>query len=382
MRFIHIADLHLGRSVNSVSLIGDQAYILDSIVSEASARGADAVLISGDIFDRHVPSEEAVGLLDRFLTALTGRGIRVFMISGNHDSDERLAYGRGFFMRSGVHIAAKYDGFIERAELSDEFGSVSFYMLPFVKAGRVRHFHEDFDSRDYGEAVRYVINAANIDPSERNVILAHQFVAGYGGDVELSGSELSAMSAGSIERVGCDVFDIFDYAALGHIHRPQQVGRPAVRYAGSPLCYSVDEAGQEKSAVLVELGAKGDVNIELIPLVPKRQMLHIRGELSELLASAGPGSEDLIYATLTDSDMPPYAADRLRSVYPNLLKVDRTGRAAAEGVSAGPKSRETRSFAELAAAFKTKVTGEEFDPYELQLLMAAAGEAGLINETD
>ena len=220
MKLLHLSDLHLGKSLNEFSLIEDQRYILNSILKLITEKEIDAVLIAGDIFDKSVPSEEAVRLFDTFLTELAGLNRSVFIVSGNHDSDERLNYGSRLFMAKNIYINGKYDGKIPCYTLEDSFGPVNFFLMPYVKASRVSHFYPEEEIRTYDQAFRVAINKCNLNKEERNVILTHQFVTGAS-DPELSGSEVSILNIGNIDKIGADAFDDFDYVAMGHIHSAQ-----------------------------------------------------------------------------------------------------------------------------------------------------------------
>lgn len=380
MKFIHLGDLHLGKTVNEFNMIPDQEYILQEILDITRTQRADAVLISGDVYDRAVPGEEAVRVLDDFLSALSSDGTRVLIISGNHDSDERLSFGSRLFENSGVYIMGKYEGNLGHVVLDDAYGPVHFWLLPFVKASLVRHFYPDEDTSTYDAAVRTAIRCgAPVDPNERNVILAHQFVTGYGTLPDIAGSEtVRAESVGTVEQVGYDAFDAFDYVALGHIHSPQQVGRVTCRYSGSPLKYSLSEIGRDKSVPVVTLGKKGDVKVELIPLHPIRDMRHIKGKIDDLLKRetvVDPG--DYIYVTLTDEDIVWEAMSRVQQVYPNAMKLDYCNSHTAavqdfdfSDVTGG------RTFEEIIRDFYSLQRGGEPTKEEWEILRRVAEEAG------
>lgn len=381
MKFIHLGDLHLGKSVNDFSMIPDQKYILEEILDIARGREADAVLISGDVYDRAVPGEEAVGLLDDFLSALSSDGIRVLMISGNHDSDERIAFGSRLFKDSGVYIAGKYDGTLQRVEMEDAYGTVNFWLLPFVKASLVRHYYPEEDTSTYDAAVRTAIRCgADVDPEGRNVILAHQFVTGRGAGPVFAGSELvRPETVGTVEQVGYDAFDAFDYVALGHIHSPQRIGRETCRYSGSPLKYSLHEIGNDKSVPLVTMGEKGDVNIELIPLHPIRDMRHIKGKIDDLLSKENVvDPDDYMYVTLTDEDTVWEAMARVQQVYPNAMRLDYCNSHTAavqdfdfSDVTGG------RTFEDIIRDFYALQRGGEPTEEEWKILRKTAEEAGI-----
>ena len=377
MRFMHLADLHLGKVVNEFSMEEDQAYILEEILG--MARDVDAVLIAGDVYDKCVPPEWAVRLLDGFLTRLAGMGKTVLMVSGNHDSDDRLQFGSGLFAARGVHIAGRYEGELKRVTLTDEAGPVDVYLLPFVKASAVRDCHPDAQITDYSTAVRAVISHAAIDPARRSVMVAHQFVTGEQPPA-LSGSEtIREETVGTLERVSCGEFDLFDYVALGHIHGPQAVGRETCRYAGSPLKYSRSEVWNAKSVPIITFGAaKGDVTVEQRPLVPLRDMRVIHGELEKLLTTGKEeGSEDYFFAELTDENRAPNAMDRLRARYPNMMGleyVQRHRQSAAQRQTAG---RPKKTFEDIITGFFREVVKHELTDEEKAVLTEAAKEGGV-----
>ena len=381
MKFIHLGDIHLGKSLNDFDMSKDQQFILAQILDIADEKGVDAVLIAGDVYDKSVPSETATKLLDWFLNELINREKKVFMISGNHDSDERLNYGSRVFRSRGVYISAKYDGEIHKETLTDGFGEVDIWMLPFVKASQVRHFLPKEKTDTYDEAVRAALSRADVDPEKRNIILSHQFVAGKSTDPELAGSEgLGTKSVGTVEKIGYDCFDAFDYAALGHIHSPQSVGRKEVRYSGSPLKYSLSEVENEKSVPVVTMGKKGDVSIELVKLHPMRDMRHLKGPIEKLTDKENVvDAEDFIYVTLTDEDIINDAMEILQRVYPNTVKLDyensRTGSGKEKKIEV--KQTQNRSLDEMFGDFYKKMYGCEIGQEELDLLMETAKEEGL-----
>ena len=320
MKFMHLADLHIGKRVNEFSLMEDQKYILKQILQIADRNRPDAVLIAGDLYDRSVPPGDAVELLDEFLTQLSSRGMRVLAVSGNHDSPERLDFGTRIMQRNGVTIAGSFRGVPQKTTLSDEYGPVNVWLLPFLKPATAAPFFPPEKTETHEKAVRAAVAAAGIDKSERNVLVAHQFVTAFGAQPETCDSE--TISIGGADQVDASVFEAFDYVALGHLHGPQRIGRPEVRYAGSPLKYSFSEARQKKSVTFVELKEKGRVEISSEPLVPLREMREIRGPVAELEKpeNAAPGARnDFVRATLTDGHVVAEAAERLRAVYPNLM---------------------------------------------------------------
>lgn len=383
MVFLHLGDLHIGRSIGEFDLTADQAYILDQLVEIARRRKAGAVLIAGDVYDRAVPSEAAVRLFDRFLRRLCECGIRAYIISGNHDSEERLGFASSLLRASGVYIAARYEGALAREVLTDEFGEIDLYLLPFVKASQVRHCHPEVEINNYDDAVRTAIAQAGVDPARRSVIVAHQFVAGRSRAPRLSGSESSATrSVGLVERVGADCFDAFDYAALGHIHSAQAVGREQVRYAGSPLKYSLSEANDDKFATVVTLGAKGDVRVELEPLHPLRDLRRLRGRMKQLLAPENvTGRDDFVFVTLTDEDAVDDAMSIFQQYYPNTVQIeyDNERTRALQAADAAPTG-EPRDFDGIVSDFYRLIYGGEISEDERALMRALARRAGVIDE--
>ncbi len=333
MKLFHLSDLHLGKRVNGFSMVEDQAHIMAQILDIIRKEKPQGVLIAGDVYDRSVPSTEAVGLLDDFLVALSQENIPVFIISGNHDSAERLAFGGRLMEAHQMYISPVYHGVLKPTTLEDEHGFVDLYLLPFAKPVQVRHLFEEATIESYTDAVACSLSQITLDKSRRNVLLAHQFVTGA------TRCESEELSVGGTDNVDASVFDDFDYVALGHLHGPQSVGRETVRYIGSPLKYSFSEAKHTKSITVVELGEKGDATISTIPLTPLRDMVELRGTYMELTAKSfydGLDCQDYIRITLTDEDDVPDAVGRLRTIYPNLMRLDydnrrtRAGRAMPE----------------------------------------------------
>ena len=326
MRFLHLGDLHLGKSLGDFDLIGDQKYILDQMLAVIRERTVDAVLIAGDVYDKAIPSEAATNLLDYFLCRLAETGVKTFLISGNHDSDDRLNYGSRLFQDNQIFISSVFRGELEKYTVEDEQGEVDVYLLPFVKASQVRHYFPDAKIDSYDDAVRVIIEHAHLDRQKRNVIVAHQFVAGRSEDPVLAGSEsIGTQSVGLVEKISYDCFDPFDYVALGHIHRPQKMGRETLRYSGTPLKYSFSEVDHKKSVTIVELLEKGNVQINTVPLVPMRDMRKVRGTYMEVTAKERYTAEnkmDYLQITLTDEEDVPGALQKLRTIYPNLMRLE------------------------------------------------------------
>ena len=322
MKLLHIADLHIGKHVNGFSMIEDQKYILEQILEMVEMEKPDGVLIAGDIYDKSQPSAEAVELLDNFLTRLTTFGQPVFMISGNHDSPERLCFGSRIMQKNGLYISGLFDNALQKVTLEDEQGFVNIYLLPFLKPAMVKHFFEQ-PIESYDEALRVVVSSTEINTEERNILLAHQFVVKGAQQPELSDSE--SLSVGGLDNVDVSAFDAFDYVALGHLHRPQRIGRDTVRYSGSPLKYSFSEALYQKSATLLEFGAKGELLIHQLPFVPLHDLREIKGPIAQLLRigrKETEGAKDYIHATLTDEEEIYDAIGQLRQVYCNMMALD------------------------------------------------------------
>lgn len=332
MILFHLSDLHLGKKVNKKSLLEEQEHILDAIIRAAEDRKPDGVLIAGDVYDLTVPSAEAVALFDDFLVKLQSLGTKVFVISGNHDSAERIAFASRIMNRSGVYMSPVYAGETTPIVLSDGFGEVAIYMLPFVKPATVRYWAGDDSIKTYDDAVRYAVGKMDVDPSRRNIILAHQFIT----NAERSDSE--EVSVGGVENVDATVFDAFDYVALGHLHRSQSCTRKTVRYSGSPLKYSFSEVKDKKGIVVVELGKKGDVKMDTIPLEPLHDWHDLRGTYDELTAKSfwdgTPYREDFIRVTLTDEEDIPDALGKLRTVYHNLMEFQYDNKRTRSGMTA------------------------------------------------
>ncbi len=349
MKFLHLADLHLGKRVNGFSMLEDQAHILRQILAILDDEQPDGVLIAGDVYDKSVPSVEAVGLLDGFLTELRARGVPVLLISGNHDSPERLAFGGRVMDSCGIHISPVYDGALAPVTLHDEFGPVHVWLLPFVKPAHVRRWFPDADIESYTDSVAEAIAHMDIDTAARNVLVTHQFVTGGA----RSGSE--ELSVGGTDNVDSGVFAPFDYVALGHLHGAQHIGRETIRYAGSPLKYSFSEARQHKSVTVVTLGEKGDVQVRTVALTPLRELREIRGSYDELTARSfyehTTYRSDYLHLILTDEQDVFDAMSRLRTIYPYLMTLDYDNvRTRAAGGMSVPAETERRTPLELFEA--------------------------------
>lgn len=318
MKFIHLSDLHLGKRVNEFSMIEDQEYILTKIINIIDDEKPDGVLVAGDVYDRSVPSEDAMKLWDDFLIRLAKRNIPVYAISGNHDSAVRFSNHSSLIANAGIFLAPVFDGKVKSITLEDEDGRLNVYMLPFIKPVLVKQYYSDVDINDYTDATRVIMENMNVDTDERNILIAHQFVTGA------SRCESEEVVVGGLDNVNGEVFDVFDYVALGHIHGKQRVGRDEVRYCGTPLKYSFSEKDHKKSVTIVELGEKGKVNIRETELVPLHDLREIKGTYAELTSKKfyeETATDDYIHAILTDEEDVLDAMSKLRTIYPNIMKL-------------------------------------------------------------
>ena len=355
MKLFHLSDLHIGKRVNEFSMIEDQKYILTQILYEADQEKPDGILISGDVYDRTIPTAEAVQVFDAFLTRLSEQKIPAFIISGNHDSAERLAFGSSLMGKSGIYFSKVYDGTVEKIPMQDAYGTVCIYLLPFLRPSTIRHALPERaeEVQSAADAVRIALEQTKIDEKERNVLLAHQFVTGA------KRCDAEELQVGDVDQIPAELFALFEYVALGHIHSPQKVGRETVRYCGAPLKYSFSEAGQEKSITVVELKEKGSVDLRTIPLKPLHDLRKIRGTYLEVTAKSfyeNRDCEDYLQVTLTDEEDVPDGMAKLRTIYPNLMRLEYD-------------NKRTRSNAEVRAAERVEEKSElelfqEF--YELQ----------------
>ena len=355
MKLFHLSDLHIGKRVNEFSMIEDQKYILTQILYAADQEKPDGILISGDVYDRTIPTAEAVQVFDAFLTRLSEQKIPAFIISGNHDSAERLAFGSSLMGKSGIYFSKVYDGTVEKIPMQDAYGTVWIYLLPFLRPSTIRHALPERaeEVQSTADAVRIALEQTKIDEKERNVLLAHQFVTGA------KRCDAEELQVGDVDQIPAELFASFEYVALGHIHSPQKVGRETVRYCGAPLKYSFSEAGQEKSITVVELKEKGSVGLRTIPLKPLHDLRKIRGTYLEVTAKSfyeNRDCEDYLQVTLTDEEDVPDGMAKLRTIYPNLMRLEYD-------------NKRTRSNAEVRAAERVEEKSElelfqEF--YELQ----------------
>ena len=318
MKFVHLSDLHLGKRVNEMSMLADQVYILQRILQIVEDEKPHGVLICGDVYDKSVPSAEAVTLFDDFLCRLARKNVLTLIISGNHDSPERLAFGNRLMEHAGIHISPVYDGKVTPVTLTDDHGSVDFWLLPFLKPAHVKRYYPDETIESYTDACRVAVEKMGMDERRRNVLLTHQFVTG----AEICDSE--ERSVGGSDNVDVSVFSAFDYVALGHIHGPQNIGSNRVRYSGTPLKYSFSEESHKKSVTVVELGTKGELTLRLVPLTPLHDLRTVRGSFSQVTDREfyeGTATDDYLQVILTDEEDVPEALGKLRVVYPNIMKL-------------------------------------------------------------
>ncbi len=337
MKFLHLADLHLGKRVHDFSMLADQKYILDKIMKVMEEERVEGVLIAGDIYDRTVPSTEAVQLFDHFLTEIAGKGIPVFLIGGNHDCVERLSFGAKILADSRVYVAGVYQGKTEPISCEDEYGVIDIYLLPFIKPAYVRHaFPEQAEEiTSYQEALAVVMKQITLNKEHRNILVAHQFVTGA------ARCDSEEISVGGLDNVDASLFTDFDYVALGHIHGPQWVLKETIRYAGTLLKYSFSEVSHQKSAAIIELREKGDIRITAVPLTPLRDMRKIRGSYEELTSRSlyeKTNTEDYVSITLTDEEDIFDALGKLRVIYPNLMKLDYDNARMRNSIETGEKA--------------------------------------------
>ncbi len=359
MKFLHLSDLHLGKRVNEFPMLADQKAILAQILKIADDERPNAVLIAGDVYDKSVPPVEAVELFDDFLVKLAARKLPVYVIGGNHDSPERLAFCNRLIDASGIHISPAYGGDVRPLSLADGYGKVNIYMLPFVKPANVRRYFPEEQIESYTDAVRVAISKMQVNAAERNLLVTHQFVTGA------ARCDSEEISVGGADNVDLSVFDAFDYVALGHIHGAQNIS-PRVRYCGTPLKYSFSEAKQQKSVTVAELKEKGTLEIRTVPLTPERDMHEIRGTYEEIASKNFYENttyrSDYMHVTLTDETDVPDAMAKLRVIYRNLmtLSYDNTRTRARTELGAAAET-EKKTPLDLFAEFYEKQNGAPMD---------------------
>lgn len=360
MKFLHISDLHIGKRFKEFSLIADQKHALWQILDIIDTHKPDAVLIAGDVYDKSLPSGEAVELFDNFLFELSERAVLVYIISGNHDSPERLAFASRLICKSGTHFSAVFGGKLEKHQLNDEFGVINIHLLPFIKPAHVRRFHPDCEINSYTDAVKTVIENSEICESERNIIVTHQFVTGA------LRSDSEEISVGGSDNVDATVFEKFDYSALGHIHGAQNISSEKIHYCGTPLKYSFSEINHQKTVTMLEIGEKDSLKVEKIPIIPLHDLREIRGEFSDVLDNNSV-SEDYIHVVLTDEDEAFDAISQLRKIFPNLMQISYDNkRTRSYEQIIGTENVENFSPIELFAEFFEKQNGQGMSEEQLE----------------
>lgn len=371
MKFVHTGDLHIGKIVNGFSMIEDQKHILGQIYEICCREKTDALILAGDIYDRAIPPTDAVVVLDDFLTDMARAGIPVLMISGNHDSPERIGFADAILEDKGIHIAGVYRESVKKVELWDDDGTVTFVLLPFVKPAAV-------GAKNNGEAVQKILSGEMEDEMGRKVLVSHYFVTDNGKEPEQSEGE-TTIHVGGLDNVEAALLSGFDYVALGHIHKPQKIGQKEIYYAGAPLAYSFSEAGQEKSVNLVELGKSGLSSVRRIPLMPLHGMRRIRGKMEALMQPEiveGANAEDYIRAELTDERELIDPIGTLRSVYPNIMQIALLKNDKKENIDyTGKLEEREKSIPELFNDFYAMIRGEELDEERMKVVEEAAKEA-------
>lgn len=376
MKILHLADLHLGKRVNEMSMIEDQKYILDQIITLIKEESVGIVLLCGDIYDKSIPTIEAIHLLDEFLDQLSKMAIKVLMISGNHDSIDRLSFGKSLFTRSNLYIASQFENEIEKITVKENGITVNFYMLPFVKSAYISHIFQ-LQTDSYEECFRYLIEHTKIDEEETNILLSHKFVTANKKNPELSDSETSSL--GGIDNIDFHIFDPFDYVALGHIHKPQAMGREMVRYAGSILKYSFSEIHMDKKATILTIDAKKEISLSFHPLKPLRDMREIECSLEELLKKQCEigNQEDYMHVILTDEEQILDAIGKVRTIYPNVMQISFKNRRHMKQLESAQIKEDQisdQSPAELFEQFYKMQNHIDLDEKRLQLVLSVFEE--------
>ena len=373
MKFLHISDLHIGKRVNEFSMIEDQKYILRQIKEIALEKQVDAVMIAGDIYDKPVPSAEAVKLFDEMLTRLVSINLPIFVISGNHDSAERIGFGSDILSAAKVYMSRVYNGNLQKIELEDDYGKINVYLLPFIKPATVKNIYKEAEIKDYDDALEYVLSQEKIDETKRNVIVSHQFVTGA------MRSESEEVSVGGLDNVSVENYEAFDYVALGHIHRAQQMGRESARYAGTLLKYSFSEEKHNKSMTIVDLKEKGNIEIKEIPVKPLHDLKTIKGKFSKITSEEfykELKKEDYYRAVLTDEDDILNAIGKLKSIYPNLMSMEYDNtRTRSYSVVDNVETGETKSPLDYFEEFFEKQNGRKMSEKQRNYLLEILGEA-------
>lgn len=363
MRFVHLSDLHIGKSVKEFSMTEDIRYMFAKVFEIIDREEPDAVIIAGDVYDRTVPSAEAVKVLDDFIATLSKRRIKTFIISGNHDCPERIAFGGRVMESAGIHMSPVYDGKVVPISVKDEYGEVNIYMLPFVKPAHVRRCFPEESIESYTDAIRVAISNMDIDTSKRNILISHQFVTGA------TRCESEGVSVGGLDNVDASVFDDFDYVALGHIHSPQSIGREEVRYCGTLLKYSFSEAEGFKSVTVVEMKEKGDTKINAIPVKPLRDMVKIKGSFSQVTDRDfvdGIDADNYVKIILTDEEEIMDGINKLRTIYKNIMELEYDNkRTRARSEIADAVNIEQKSHLELFEEFYEMQNGQKMSDKQI-----------------
>lgn len=373
MRFLHLADLHIGKRVNGFSMIEDQKFVFEQVYNVIENEKIDGIIMAGDIYDKPVPSAEAVKLFDEMLTRLVSINLPIFVISGNHDSAERIGFGSDILSAAKVYMSRVYNGNLQKIELEDDYGKINVYLLPFIKPATVKNIYKEAEIKDYDDALEYVLSQEKIDETKRNVIVSHQFVTGA------MRSESEEVSVGGLDNVSVENYEAFDYVALGHIHRAQQMGRESARYAGTLLKYSFSEEKHNKSMTIVDLKEKGNIEIKEIPVKPLHDLKTIKGKFSKITSEEfykELKKEDYYRAVLTDEDDILNAIGKLKSIYPNLMSMEYDNtRTRSYSVVDNVETGETKSTLDYFEEFFEKQNGRKMSEKQRNYLLEILGEA-------
>ena len=373
MRFLHLADLHIGKRVNGFSMIEDQKFVFEQVYNVIENEKIEGIIMAGDIYDKPVPSAEAVKLFDEMLTRLVSINLPIFVISGNHDSAERIGFGSDILSAAKVYMSRVYNGNLQKIELEDDYGKINVYLLPFIKPATVKNIYKEAEIKDYDDALEYVLSQEKIDKTKRNVIVSHQFVTGA------LRSESEEVSVGGLDNVSVENYEAFDYVALGHIHRAQQMGRESARYAGTLLKYSFSEEKHNKSMTIVDLKEKGNIEIKEIPVKPLHDLKTIKGKFSKITSEEfykELKKEDYYRAVLTDEDDILNAIGKLKSIYPNLMSMEYDNtRTRSYSVVDNVETGETKSPLDYFEEFFEKQNGRKMSEKQRNYLLEILGEA-------
>lgn len=373
MRFLHLADLHIGKRVNGFSMIEDQKFVFEQVYNVIENEKIDGIIMAGDIYDKPVPSAEAVKLFDEMLTRLVSINLPIFVISGNHDSAERIGFGSDILSAAKVYMSRVYNGNLQKIELEDDYGKINVYLLPFIKPATVKNIYKEAEIKDYDDALEYVLSQEKIDETKRNVIVSHQFVTGA------MRSESEEVSVGGLDNVSVENYEAFDYVALGHIHRAQQMGRESARYAGTLLKYSFSEEKHNKSMTIVDLKEKGNIEIKEIPVKPLHDLKTIKGKFSKITSEEfykELKKEDYYRAVLTDEDDILNAIGKLKSIYPNLMSMEYDNtRTRSYSVVDNVETGEAKSPLDYFEEFFEKQNARKMSEKQRNYLLEILGEA-------